>query len=208
MKLYVRHESVLELEPTTTVSDIKNYIVNNGYDLNTAVLTFSNNRTLSPVVFQTNDYDNITLEAHKDHLKGSVLYLEKVKYKEHQLEFPPPTDDNPYMFHQVSISTYGVQPHLLNKYLYFKSFQDISQDIYHYATKMRKRPNVYWYVGEARIGEYMIAAFVIGFDDKSDCKYDCKYLGEKRVYYLVSDEEADLIDDNVDKILEGITNHG
>ena len=64
----------LDLPATITIGSIKDYF-NTHFPNNTIKLTFSNGQELSPIVWQSNTYDNTDLQQQKDFLKGGTIEL-------------------------------------------------------------------------------------------------------------------------------------
>ena len=76
MKVFVSKDEI-KWDPTMTISQVKDYIRKNGYDVETAELYFSDGQKLSPVVFQTNQYDNMNFMSHASVLPGSRLLVKE-----------------------------------------------------------------------------------------------------------------------------------
>jgi len=78
MEVYVNNKKLhkINIVPTTTISQlketIKGIVSQNSYTIR---LIFNNGEELSPLVFQTNTYDNINFQSHKEKIQGGQIYV-------------------------------------------------------------------------------------------------------------------------------------
>ena len=78
MNIFIRSDMKFDIEPTTTVKELKDFLISNDFDFKTTTFTFSNGKQLSPIVFQTNQYDNVDFMRYGNYLKGSSLVVSKI----------------------------------------------------------------------------------------------------------------------------------
>ena len=69
------HEIAITIYPETTIKQVKDIIRGLHFDIRTAKLYFNNGEQLSPVVFETDNYDNVNFGAHTTTLPGSRLVV-------------------------------------------------------------------------------------------------------------------------------------
>lgn len=74
MEVFAQHQNLL-ITPEMTIGQLKQYILNNGFDPSKTKLYFNNNTQLSPLVFESNQYDTTNFQAQAQILKGSKLIL-------------------------------------------------------------------------------------------------------------------------------------
>jgi len=78
MEVYVNNKKLhkINIVPTTTISQlketIKGIVPQNNYTIR---LIFNNGEELSPIVFQTNTYDNNNFQSHKEKIQGGQIYV-------------------------------------------------------------------------------------------------------------------------------------
>ena len=67
----------LDINLNTTIKDVKDFLTKNNYEVTSAQLYFADNTQLSPIVFQTNQYDNVTFLSHANALNGSRIIVKE-----------------------------------------------------------------------------------------------------------------------------------
>jgi hypothetical protein len=75
--------STIEINPTTTISVLKNTLVawldKEGYRNYSFKLIFNNGEELSPIVFTSNNYDAVDFQAQNNLIGGSNIYVTATK---------------------------------------------------------------------------------------------------------------------------------
>ena len=75
--------STIEINPTTTISVLKNTLVTwldkEGYRNYTFKLIFNNGEELSPIVFTSNNYDAVDFQAQNNLIGGGNIYVTATK---------------------------------------------------------------------------------------------------------------------------------